>query len=39
MAHTKVVELEARARELRRGLAETRGSLSWRLTAPLRIAR
>jgi hypothetical protein len=36
MAHTKVVELEARARELRRGIAETRESLSWRLTAPLR---
>jgi hypothetical protein len=36
MAHSKVVELEAHARELRRGLAETRGSLSWRLTAPLR---
>jgi Glycosyltransferase like family len=36
MAYTKVVELEARARELRRGIAETRGSLSWRLTAPLR---
>jgi len=36
LAHTKVVELEARASELRRGLAETRGSLSWRLTAPVR---
>jgi Glycosyltransferase like family len=36
LAHTKVVELEARARELRRGIAETRGSLSWRLSAPLR---
>jgi hypothetical protein len=36
LAHTKVVELEARASELRRGIAETRGSLSWRLTAPLR---
>jgi Glycosyltransferase like family len=36
LAQTKVVELEARARELRRGIAETRGSLSWRLTAPLR---
>ena len=36
LAHTKVVELEARARELRRGIAETRGSLSWRLTAPVR---
>ncbi len=36
LAHTKVVELEAHARELRRGIAETRGSLSWRLSAPLR---
>jgi hypothetical protein len=36
LAHTKVVELEARARELRRGIGETRGSLSWRLSAPLR---
>ena len=36
MAHTQVLELEARARELERGLAETRESLSWRLSAPLR---
>ncbi len=36
MAHTQVLELEARARELRRGIAETRGSLSWRLSAPVR---
>jgi hypothetical protein len=36
LAYTKVGELEARARELRRGIAETRESLSWRLTAPLR---
>jgi hypothetical protein len=36
LAHTQVVELEARARELRRGIEETRGSLSWRLSAPLR---
>jgi hypothetical protein len=35
-AHTQLLELEARARELERGLAETRESLSWRLTAPLR---
>jgi Glycosyltransferase like family len=36
MAHTKGLELEARARELERGLAETRESLSWRVSAPLR---
>jgi hypothetical protein len=36
LAHTKVLELDARARELERGLAETRESLSWRLSAPLR---
>jgi hypothetical protein len=36
MTGTKVVELEARAGELRRAIAETRGSLSWRLSAPLR---
>ena len=36
MAHSQVLELEARARELERGLAETRESLSWRLSAPLR---
>jgi hypothetical protein len=36
VARTKVVELEARARELRRGIAEARGSLSWRLSAPVR---
>jgi hypothetical protein len=35
-AHTQVLELEARARELERGLTETRESLSWRLSAPLR---
>ena len=35
----RCVELEARARELRRGIAETRGSMSWRLTAPLRLRR
>ena len=35
-AHTQVLQLEARARELERGLAETRESLSWRLSAPLR---
>ena len=36
LAHTKVLELDARARELERGLAETRESLSWRLSAPFR---
>src|SRR4051794_10474675 len=38
-AHTKVAELEAQVRELRRGIAETRESLSWRLSAPLRRRR
>jgi len=33
---TKVLQSEARVRELERALAETTGSLSWRLTAPLR---
>jgi hypothetical protein len=34
-----VAELEAQVRELRRGIAETRESLSWRLSAPLRQRR
>jgi Glycosyltransferase like family len=36
MAHSKALELEARVREAQRGIAETRGSLSWRITAPFR---
>jgi hypothetical protein len=36
IAHSKVLELEAKAAELRRAVEVTRGSLSWRLTAPLR---
>lgn len=35
-AHSKAMELEARRREALRAIAETEGSLSWRLTAPLR---
>jgi hypothetical protein len=37
VAHSKALELEARTREAERALAETRESLSWRLTAPLRL--
>jgi hypothetical protein len=36
VAHTKDMEREARAAHLERSIAETRGSLSWRITAPLR---
>jgi hypothetical protein len=36
IAHSKELELHARTAELRRALAETRESVSWRLTAPLR---
>jgi hypothetical protein len=36
IAHTKELELVARTSELRRAIAEVRGSISWRLTAPLR---
>ena len=40
IAHSKGMEQEARVAELERALAETHGSLSWRLTAPLhRLAR
>ena len=35
-AHSTVLELEARVHELERALAETTGSISWRITAPLR---
>ena len=30
------LESDARVKELRRGLEETTGSISWRITAPLR---
>jgi hypothetical protein len=36
IAHAKAMELQARVTELERALHETLGSLSWRLTAPLR---
>jgi len=36
IAHAKAMELQARVRGLERALQETLGSLSWRLTAPLR---
>jgi hypothetical protein len=36
IAHSKAMELDARVAELERALDETLGSLSWRLTAPLR---
>ena len=37
--HQKTLQMQARARELERALAETRGSVSWRITAPLRRKR
>ena len=40
IAHGKELELQARTRATERALAETRGSVSWRITAPFRrIAR
>jgi Glycosyltransferase like family len=36
IAHTAALEREARTREAERALAETRDSLSWRITAPFR---
>jgi hypothetical protein len=39
IAHAKAMELEARTLQARRALTETRESLSWRLTAPLRRRR
>jgi hypothetical protein len=36
IAYEKALEMDARVKELERGLAETRGSISWRITAPLR---
>lgn len=35
--HKHVLEVEARTEDLERALAETRGSFSWRITAPLRL--
>jgi hypothetical protein len=39
LARTTALEIEARAAMLERALAETRGSISWRITAPLRLFR
>jgi hypothetical protein len=36
IAHEKTLELQARVQELERALGDTTGSLSWRITAPLR---
>jgi glycosyl transferase family 2 len=36
IAYSNQLELDARVRELERALAETKGSISWRITAPLR---
>jgi hypothetical protein len=36
IAHSKELELHARTAELEHALAETRGSIGWRLSAPLR---
>lgn len=39
IAHTKRLERQARLLQVERALAEARGSISWRLTAPLRRLR
>jgi glycosyl transferase family 2 len=39
IAHGKALELTARRREAERALAETRASISWRITAPIRRRR
>lgn len=36
LAHTTMLELQAQRAKLQRDVEETRGSVSWRLTAPLR---
>jgi hypothetical protein len=36
IAHSKTLEQQARRNAAERGIAETRGSISWRITAPLR---
>jgi Glycosyltransferase like family len=38
-AHMSTLEGEARARRLERAVAEVKASISWRITAPLRLAR
>src|SRR5205807_3659247 len=37
--YSNAIEFEARRRELERAIAETKDSISWRLTAPLRWPR
>ncbi len=37
LAHTKKLELQARRLQVERALEEARGSISWRVTAPLRL--
>jgi hypothetical protein len=39
IAHSTDLEIQARAAELQRAIAETRTSISWRITAPLRVFR
>jgi hypothetical protein len=36
MAHSKALEAEARVRDAERAIAEIRGSISWRISAPFR---
>ena len=36
MAHSKALEVEARVHDAERAIAEIRGSISWRITAPFR---
>jgi glycosyl transferase family 2 len=38
IARSRALELQARTAQLERALAETRESISWRITAPLRLA-